>query len=187
MEGKDDRNRETDKRWKQKRVPVVSQLCPDVRTDARMFTWQSHKFFFLSTEVFPDVNIWHRENTRLQLFKIIHFNKFFFMLTAHENDYSICVENALQPRLLFTGSLEWAGSAGCCCTAMPSWGQAAVDCTVTVPRGSPDVPNPVTRQREAVHLLFIYELVSLALFTWASCWPHSYVQSLAAPWPFTWC
>lgn len=33
------------------------QLCPDVRTDARMFTWQSYKFFFLPTEVFPDVNI----------------------------------------------------------------------------------------------------------------------------------
>lgn len=76
-----------------------------------MFTWQSHKFFFLPTEVFPDIKIWHRENTR-QLFKIIHFSKFFFMLTAHENDYSICVENALQPRLLFTSSLKWAGSAG---------------------------------------------------------------------------
>lgn len=33
------------------------QLCPDVRTDARMLTWRSHKFFFLPTEVFPDVNI----------------------------------------------------------------------------------------------------------------------------------
>lgn len=39
----------------------------------------------------------------LRLFTSISF---FSMLTAHENDYSICVENALQPRLLFTGSLE---------------------------------------------------------------------------------
>lgn len=106
MEGKDDQNRETDriesKRGSSLSVSYVLMLGQMLECSLGKVTNSS----FCLLRCFQ-MSIFDIERilgcNYLRLFTSISF---FFMLTAHENDYSICVENALQPRLLFTGSLE---------------------------------------------------------------------------------